>query len=107
MCVIPPGDKMPGPDPTPTSQGRPASVRQTQPQEPPMDQGQQSPTPAELQQQVDALRQQVAALRTELDVERQNRAFVVTVENEVVSGAGSYLQTTIRELVGDLLVSLK
>jgi prefoldin subunit 5 len=72
-----------------------------------MDQGQQSPTPAELQQQVDALRQQVAALRTELDVERQNRAFVVTVENEVVSGAGSYLQTTIRELVGDLLVSLK
>jgi prefoldin subunit 5 len=72
-----------------------------------MDQGQQSPTPAELQQQVDALRQQVAALRTELDVERQNRAFVVTVENEVVSGAGSYLQTTIRELVGDLLVALK
>jgi hypothetical protein len=69
--------------------------------------GGSQPGVAELQQQIETLREQLAALRAQLDAERQNRAFVVTVEGEIVSEAGSFLQTTIRELVADLLASPK
>jgi len=70
-------------------------------------QGELQPGVAELQQQIETLRDQVSALRAQLDAERQHRAFVVTVEGEIVSEAGSFLQTTVRELVNDLLASAK